>query len=227
VTQFVDVTGVHVLGGYVLELTFSTGEVRVLDVAPYLWGPVFEPLRDPAVFAQVIVDPEAGTIAWPATGADLSPEELYARSTPADRTGRQPRPGAVQAQRLAAHRSRLLATGWLTVAELAARRGDADVAATGAWLATRLLARELIVVTGPDGNLVVPAFQLTEAGDPRPELGPLLSALRAAGIGGWAAWTWLTSPSSLLSGDLPEQVAISDPARAVRVAARFAAGQSA
>jgi hypothetical protein len=34
----------------------------------------------------------------------------------------------------------LLASGWLSLIELAARRrGDADVAATGAWVAARLL----------------------------------------------------------------------------------------
>jgi hypothetical protein len=35
-----------------------------------------EPLNDPAYFAQVQVDPEAGTIAWPG-GIDLAPEPLY------------------------------------------------------------------------------------------------------------------------------------------------------
>jgi len=39
------------------------------------WG-VFEPLRDPIYFAQVRVDPEAGTIVWP-NGLDMAPEPLY------------------------------------------------------------------------------------------------------------------------------------------------------
>lgn len=83
-TKFVDVTGVHVLGGYVLELTWADGAVTTVDVEPYLWGEVFEPLRDPAVFATVTVDPNAGTVVWP-NGADISPEELR-------RVGRQVRP---------------------------------------------------------------------------------------------------------------------------------------
>jgi hypothetical protein len=33
----------------------------------------------------------------------------------------------------------LLASGWLSLTELAAPHGDADVAATGAWVAARLL----------------------------------------------------------------------------------------
>lgn len=43
------------------------------------WRGVFEPLRDPAYFARVSVDPEAGTIAWP-NGADMAPDPLYERA---------------------------------------------------------------------------------------------------------------------------------------------------
>jgi len=49
-----------------------SGEV---DLAAELDGPIFEPLRDPAVFAQVSVDPEINTIVWP-NGADFAPEFL-------------------------------------------------------------------------------------------------------------------------------------------------------
>jgi hypothetical protein len=70
----------------------------------------------------------------------------------------------------------------------------------------------------------VPAFQITAAGEPRPELRPLLQELLVTGIGGWAAWTWLTAPGSVLSGEVPEQVTATDPARALRAATRFAAG---
>jgi hypothetical protein len=91
VSEFVDVEAVRVLDGYRLELTFSTGEVRELDVERYLWGPAFEPLRDPAEFPKVAVDPELGTIVWP-NGAGLSPEELYAESTPARHRALSPIP---------------------------------------------------------------------------------------------------------------------------------------
>lgn len=47
------------------------------DLEPYLHGQVFaEILSDPAVFASVKVDPDAGTIVWP-NGADLAPDVLY------------------------------------------------------------------------------------------------------------------------------------------------------
>ena len=51
-----------------------------------IWRPtsafegVFEPLRDPAYFAQVHVDPDLGTVTWP-NGADLDPDVLYGRVT--------------------------------------------------------------------------------------------------------------------------------------------------
>jgi len=38
---------------------------------------VLAALRDPALFARVEVDAEAGTIVWP-NGADLDPDVLYA-----------------------------------------------------------------------------------------------------------------------------------------------------
>jgi hypothetical protein len=75
VSEFVDVAAVRALGGYVLELTWADEAVTVVDVEPYLRGPALEPLRDPALFATVTVDPEAGTVVWP-NGADISPQEL-------------------------------------------------------------------------------------------------------------------------------------------------------
>lgn len=72
----VDVTAVHVVDGTTVELNFDDGQTRTRDLAGILWGPVFEQIRDdPAVFAQVRVDPELGTIAWP-NGADISPALL-------------------------------------------------------------------------------------------------------------------------------------------------------
>jgi hypothetical protein len=70
------VTEAKVLRPYVLELTFSDGTRREVDLEPELYGEVFEPLRDPAFFAQGALDPVIGTVVWP-NGADFSPEFLY------------------------------------------------------------------------------------------------------------------------------------------------------
>jgi len=53
--------------------------VREVDLSDGLWGPAFQAVRDPEVFAQVHVDPAAGTIVWP-NGADWSPTDLFLRS---------------------------------------------------------------------------------------------------------------------------------------------------
>jgi len=78
----IDVTGVRVLARYVVELTFEDGAVRVIDLEPFLCGPMFEPIKASYdLFLRIAVDPTAGTIVWP-NGADLSPRTLYAESKP-------------------------------------------------------------------------------------------------------------------------------------------------
>ena len=70
------VVAVRVVEPYVIEVTFDDGIRRRVDLEPLLHKPVFAPLRDPAFFAKVTVDPELGTVVWP-NGADLAPELLY------------------------------------------------------------------------------------------------------------------------------------------------------
>jgi len=70
------VVGVAVLSDHVLRLLFSDGTVGDVDFTSERWTGVLEPLNDPEYFAQVRIDSEAGTIAWP-DGIDLAPEPLY------------------------------------------------------------------------------------------------------------------------------------------------------
>jgi len=70
------VTGVAVVGDHVLRLLFSDGTAGDIDFSAEQWTGVLAPLNDPAYFAEVRVDPEAGTIAWP-DGIDFAPEPLY------------------------------------------------------------------------------------------------------------------------------------------------------
>ena len=76
-----DIVAAHALSNYRLHLRFEDGVEGVVDLAPHLsFRGVFEPLRDPAYFAPVRVDPELGSVAWP-NGADLDPDVLYGRLT--------------------------------------------------------------------------------------------------------------------------------------------------
>jgi hypothetical protein len=59
---------------------FEDGTMADVDLSYLLdYGGVFEPLRDPAYFAHLHGDDEAGTIVWP-NGADIAPETLYAHA---------------------------------------------------------------------------------------------------------------------------------------------------
>ena len=70
------VTEAKYLGDYRIWLAFNNGASGEVDLSARLRGPVFEPLKDLALFSQVKFDPEADTIVWP-NGADLAPEYLH------------------------------------------------------------------------------------------------------------------------------------------------------
>jgi len=65
-----------IVGPYRLAITFGDGTTQDVDFRPVLCGAVFAPLRDLAVFNAVILDAEAGTLAWP-NGADFDPATLH------------------------------------------------------------------------------------------------------------------------------------------------------
>jgi hypothetical protein len=61
-------------GEFCIRLTFNDLSERTVDFRPWLEGPVFEALKDPAYFREFFLD--GGTVAWP-NGADIAPETLY------------------------------------------------------------------------------------------------------------------------------------------------------
>jgi len=73
-----DITAVQVRAHYILDLTFSDGSRGTVDLTNWFGGHggLFLALQDPAFFAQVSVDQEAGTIVWP-NGVDLDPDMLF------------------------------------------------------------------------------------------------------------------------------------------------------
>lgn len=73
--SLVQVVDARHLGGHRVWLRFDDGMEGEVDLREALRGPIFEPLQDPARFAEFSVDM---TLTWP-NGADLAPESLYAR----------------------------------------------------------------------------------------------------------------------------------------------------
>jgi hypothetical protein len=63
-------------GGYKLRIRFENDEIRVVDLAGHLDGPIFEPLKDLSFFRQFIVNRDIDTVVWP-NDADYSPDFLY------------------------------------------------------------------------------------------------------------------------------------------------------
>ncbi|MFH0991062.1 MAG: DUF2442 domain-containing protein [bacterium] len=59
-----------------VRLELTNGKNKIVDLDPYLRGPIFEPLRsDRKLFSTVSVDPDLGTIVWK-NGADIDPDVL-------------------------------------------------------------------------------------------------------------------------------------------------------
>ena len=79
----IPVRAVEPLDKFEVRLKFTDGSQKVVDLEPYLHGPIFEPVRnDPSLFRSVKVDPEVGTIVWN-NGADVDPDVLVHGLTPA------------------------------------------------------------------------------------------------------------------------------------------------
>ena len=70
------ITSVERIAPYALRLIFNDGLARVIDFESIIEGELYGPLRDPAVFARVTLDPEIHTVVWPC-GADFDPATLH------------------------------------------------------------------------------------------------------------------------------------------------------
>lgn len=175
-----------------------------LDLAPHLAAaglPTFERTAQ-------------GQAVWtdPATGDPMTSEQLEALDVLLHAEGDDPAYAVpvslVQVARQARLRNELLAGTWFSYETLAELRGTSIDAARFMIHKTGSLHRLLVV--DHEGRVLVPAFQITPEGEPRPDLAPVLQPLLAAGMDPWKAWIWLTQPAALLGGLLPEQAA-ADP----------------
>lgn len=66
-----------------VELRFTDGSVKTVDLDHLMRGAIFDAIRrDRALFERVTVDPQLGTLVWP-NGADMCPDVLYHGRPPA------------------------------------------------------------------------------------------------------------------------------------------------
>ena len=71
-----DVKSAKYVDGYKVWIEFSNGDSGVVDLEADLWGPMFEPLKDPEAFKKFSVSDVLHTLVWE-NGADLAPEHLH------------------------------------------------------------------------------------------------------------------------------------------------------
>lgn len=83
-SSLVRIASVRVLRDRTVELKLTDGRTRVVDLAPLLMGPALSPIRESdALFAEVEVDAEFGSLVWP-SGADICPDVLIGNRVPTE-----------------------------------------------------------------------------------------------------------------------------------------------
>lgn len=70
------VVAFEIVGPYALRVLFDDETQQTIDFRPVLAGELYGPLRDPALFNLVSIDPEVHTLIWP-NGADFDPATLH------------------------------------------------------------------------------------------------------------------------------------------------------
>lgn len=66
----------EIVARHTLKIDFDDGTSQTVDLSPVLFGPLYGPLRDVALFNQVWLDPESHTLVWP-NNADFDPATLH------------------------------------------------------------------------------------------------------------------------------------------------------
>ena len=89
-----EVVAVNVVHDFTVNVTFSDGTIQVIDLEPYLHGPIFRHIRQDAnLFRAVGI--RDGTVGWE-NGADIDPDTLYYDGKPpwalTTVTKKEPRP---------------------------------------------------------------------------------------------------------------------------------------
>ena len=80
-SELLDVVKVRAKPGFLLELEFENGELRLFDMSPLMHKKPFGRLKESNAFFAAHVD--YGTVVWPGN-IDIDPETLYDRSVPVE-----------------------------------------------------------------------------------------------------------------------------------------------
>lgn len=151
-----------------------------------------------------------GVVTWrePGTSEPLDAERLADLDRQLRAQGDDPAHAVpvalVRLRREARVRAELLDGGWLDYAGVAALRG---VSLNAARFAVHKAAeRRTLLLVQHEGAILVPTFQLDDAGEVRAELLTVLEPLLAS-VDPWRAWIWLTTPAGLLGGAVPHEAA--------------------
>lgn len=144
----------------------------------------------------------------PATGEPLGAERLAELDRLLRSQGEDPAHAVpvalVRLRRETRVRQDLLDGGWLDYAGVARLRGVSTNAAR--FAVHKAAERRTLLVVGHEGAVLVPSFQLDEAGEVRTELLTVLEPLLVS-VDPWRAWIWLTTPVALLGGAVPHEAA--------------------
>jgi hypothetical protein len=153
---------------------------------------------------------DGDAVRWtePATGEPLDPERLAELDRLLRSQGEDPAYAVplalVRLRRESRVREELLDGGWLDYAGVGQLRGVSTNAAR--FAVHKAAERRTLLVVGHEGAVLVPSFQLDEAGEVRTELLTVLEPLLAS-VDPWRAWIWLTTPAALLGGAVPHEAA--------------------
>lgn len=66
----------EIVAPFTLRVEFDDHSARTINFEPMLAGDLYGPLREPALFNQVQIDPDVHTLVWP-NGADFDPATLH------------------------------------------------------------------------------------------------------------------------------------------------------
>ena len=80
-TVFLHVTAAEYISGYLLKLTFSNGDVRIVDFSSIYDKGIFTKLQNPEYFRNYTLD--GWTVDWN-NEIGFAPEYLYEQGAPAD-----------------------------------------------------------------------------------------------------------------------------------------------